>query len=48
MAEIPIPAINDLAEYLLAHEADIAQGVNDFATLRKVFRVVMGRTAGGL
>lgn len=36
-------AFEDLCEYLIAHETDIADGTNDFARLRKVFREVIGR-----
>ena len=32
-----------LADYLSAHESDIAAGINDFGDLRHVFKEVIGR-----
>jgi len=34
---------NQLWAFLVAHECDIALGVNDFGELRKVFITVVGR-----
>ena len=38
-------AWGDLRSYLEAHECDIAVGVDDFDSLRLLFRVVLGRKA---
>jgi len=34
---------NELAQYLLDHEEDIAIGINDFDELRSTFKAIIGR-----
>lgn len=38
-------SVRDLKAYLLAHEADIALGINDFGDLSHAFHVIMERPA---
>ena len=42
---IPDEIIDQLADFLLDHEADIAQCFEDFGDLQEVFRVTLGREA---
>lgn len=43
VTEFEIKVAKDLSDYLLAHESDIAHGINDFGTLTDLFRQVTNR-----
>lgn len=45
MMSLDDQALNDLMEYLLHHENDIALDINDFGDLRYLFNAVVGRSA---
>ena len=36
-------AVDDILEFLLQHEGDIAAGINYFGTLQNAFTVLLGR-----
>ena len=43
--EIGTVAYSEFIDYLIQHEEDIALEINDFGSLRKIFREVLGRQA---